>query len=125
MRGGRLDRVIDIQRKTEGLSASGGTEETWTTTIYRRRAGVRPVSGDERSANPQVVGREQVEFIIRWSENVADLSQQDRIIYPALSDNSPEDEPSIRQIHDIQEVHEIGRREGLRVVTLRRSDATS
>lgn len=85
---------------------------------------MRPVGGDEREVRPQIVGREQVEFIIRWSENVRDLGQKDRIIYPPLSEDSPEDEPSTRQIFDILEVQEIGRREGLRIVALRRSDVT-
>lgn len=126
MRASRLDRIIDIQRNTtpDAKSPSGDPVETWTTIISRRRAGVRAVSGDERSTNPQVVGREQVEFHIRWSDNVADLGQKDRIIYPPLSEDSPEDEPSTRQIHDILEVHEIGRREGLRIIALRRSDVT-
>lgn len=124
MRAGRLDRIVDIQRNVPTQSPSGEPQDAWTTIIRRRRAGIRPVSGDERFSNPQIVGREQVEFHIRWSQNVADLSQKDRIIYPPLSEDSPEDEPGTKQIHDILEVHEVGRKEGLRIVTLRRSDVT-
>lgn len=124
MRAGRLDRIIDIQRNAPTQSSSGEPQDVWTTIISRRRAGVRAVSGDERSTNVQTVGREQIEFHIRWSDNVSDLSQKDRIIYPALSEDSPEDEPSTKQIHDILEIHEVGRREGLHIVALRRSDVT-
>ena len=70
-------------------------------------------------------GAEQVEFRIRWSANVADLSQRDRIVYPALADESPEDEPDNRNIYNILAIHEVGRREGLLIVTQRRSDATT
>lgn len=124
MRAGRLDRLITIQRKTVTSTDSGDTVETWTTLIERRAAGYRPLKGEERFAGEQTVGTEQVEFRIRYSSNVADLSQRDRIVYPALADESPEDEPDNRNIYDILAVNEIGRREGFLIVTQRRADAT-
>lgn len=124
MRAGRLDRLITIQRKTVTTSDSGAAVETWSTLIERRAAGYRPLRGDERFTGEQLVGTEQVEFRIRYSSNVADLSQRDRIVYPALADESPEDEPETKNIYDILAVNEIGRREGLQIVTQRRADAT-
>lgn len=124
MRAGRLDRLITIQRKSTTSSDSGDAVDTWTTLIERRAAGYRPLKGDERFGSEQIVGTEQVEFRIRWSANVADLSQRDRIVYPALADESPEDEPDTKNIYDILAVNEIGRREGLQIVTQRRADAT-
>lgn len=124
MRAGRLDRLITIQRKSSTPSNSGEPQETWTTIIERRAAGYRPLKGDERFTGEQVIGTEQIEFRIRYSSNVAALSQQDRIVYPALADESPEDEPDTRNIYDVLAVHEIGRREGLLIITQRRSDVT-
>ena len=125
MRAGRLDRLITIQRKSSTPSDSGEQQETWTTIIERRAAGYRPLKGEERFTGEQVIGTEQIEFRIRWSANVAALSQQDRIVYPALADESPEDEPDTRNIYDVLAVHEIGRREGLLIITQRRSDVTA
>lgn len=122
MRAGRLDRLITIQRKTSTVSDSGAMVETWTTLVERRAAGYRPLKGDERFTGEQLVGQEQVEFRIRYSANVAALTQQDRVVYPALADESPEDEPDTRNIYDVLAVHEIGRREGLLIITQRRSD---
>lgn len=124
MRAGRLDRLITIQRKSVTSSPSGEPIETWTTIVARRAAGYRPLKGDERFTGEQVVGSEQVEFLIRRSANVADLSQLDRVVYPALADESPEDVPDTRNIYDVLAVHEIGRREGLLIITQRRSDVT-
>ena len=125
MRGGRLDRLITIQRKTATYSGSGAPIEAWAAIgPARRAASMTPVRGDERFSGPQLVGQEQIEFRIRNSADVANLTPQDRIVYPALSEDSPEDEPDTRQIHDILAVHEIGRREGLQIITMRRSDVT-
>lgn len=122
MKAGRLDRLITIQRKSSASSDSGDAVETWTTLIERRAAGYRPLKGEERFTGEQVIGTEQIEFRIRYSSNVAALSQQDRIVYPALADESPEDEPDTKNIYDVLAVHEIGRREGLLIITQRRAD---
>jgi len=124
MRAGRLDRIITIQRCTRTSSDSGDVVESWATLIVRRAAGYRPLKGEERFNSEQVIGTEQVEWRIRYSTNVADLSQRDRIVHPALSEDSPEDVPDERNIHDILAVNEIGRREGLLIITQRRADAT-
>jgi head-tail adaptor len=124
MRAGRLDRLITIQRKTTTLSPSGEPIETWVTITARRHASIwTPQSGEESFANPQLVARQKVEWLIRWANDVAELSPLDRFIYPALSGGTPE--PQERNIYDIVAVHEYGRRRGLRVVTARRPDVTS
>lgn len=126
MRAGRLDKVITIQRKTVTRSDSGEPVETWTTLIARRAAGIwTPRSGAETFSEAHLVAREKAEWIIRKSSNVADLSPLDRVIYPALSANSPEEEPLERNIYDIvaaPEAHEFGRNVALRLVTARRPD---
>jgi SPP1 family predicted phage head-tail adaptor len=121
MQGGRLDRRIDIERKTVTQSPSGQPIETWSKIVARRAASVSPLRGDERFAADQYIARQQVEFRIRYSSTVADISPLDRIIYPPDED-SPADSPVATdvQIYDIMEVSEIGRREGLRILAARR-----
>lgn len=126
MRAGKLDRRITIQRKTTTLSASGEPVETWSVVgTTRMAAQMMPVRGEERlTAPPQLVGQEQIEFRMRWHSAVAELTPLDRVIHPALDEASPLNEPETRQIHDVLAVHEIGRREGLRIITQRRADVT-
>lgn len=122
MRSGSLDRRVTIQRKTETASDSGEPVETWENLVLRRSASMWPVRGDERFGAPQEVASDQIEFRIRYSSDVADLSPLDRIIYPALdADEDPDDAPT-RYIHDVLLVQEIGRREGFKIITLRRAD---
>lgn len=117
MKAGTFDRLITLQRKSVTQSASGAPSETWTTLVAKRWASVKPVRGSERFSEPQIAARQQVEFRIRWSENVADLSSQDRIIYPATTST-----PSGSDVYDIIEVNEIGRREGLQIIAVRQAD---
>lgn len=124
MRAGRLDRRIDLQRATAGQSASGAPLDGWETLAARLAASYSPVRGTERNDAPQFVAREQVEFRIRWTAGLADLNPKDRLIYPALRDDvSPVEEPDENQIFDIIAVHELGRRETLKILAARQADA--
>jgi hypothetical protein len=77
---------------------------------------VGPVRGDERFAVPQILAKEATEFQIRWSSTVADVHPQDRVLYPPGSGAAV-------AVYDIAAVHEIGRREGLRLIAERNPDA--
>lgn len=129
IRAGRLDRHITIQRRTVTDSDSGAQVETWSTLVNRRPAGLwTPRQGSESFSEPQLVARERVEWLIRYSSDVADLSPLDRVIYPALGADSPQDEPAERDVYDIvavHEAHELGRYVGLRLVTARRPDVSA
>ncbi len=122
MRAGRLDRKITIQRKTVTLEYSGQATETWADLVANRWAAVMPLGGDERFAIPEISAKQQVEFRVRWSSNVAGLTPQDRIVYPAPADTSPPTPILDTSIYDVAAVHEIGRREGLRIIAIRRTD---
>jgi len=122
MRAGRLDRKVTIQRKTVNLSDAGDPVETWADLVTNRWAAVLPLGGDERFAVPQLGAKQQVEFQVRWSANLAGLTPQDRIIYPVRADASPQPALADTSIFDIAAVHEIGRREGLRIIAIRRTD---
>jgi len=122
VRAGRLDRRITIQRFTTTYSPSGHPEKTWTNLVSRRWAEVRPVRGEERFSVPQLAAKEQVEFRIRWGQAVADVNPRDRIVYPAVEPGSPAEEIDETRLYDILAVHEIGRRDGLRIIAARRVD---
>lgn len=122
MRAGRLDRFITIQRNMPTEDTDGGKIDSWATLgQLRTPASVMSVGGDERFTSPQLVAQDQVEFLVRYSEALMALSPVDRIIYPAFEANSPA-VPETRRIYDVLTVAEVGRREGLKIKTVRRSD---
>lgn len=122
MRAGTLDRRITIMRQVATQSPSGEPQVTWEMLAGPRAAAIMPVSGNERWAAPQAVAQEQVEFRVRWSSDLADLSPRDRIVYPALDPDEPADTIPDVHIYEVLAVHEVGRREGYRLVTYRRAD---
>ncbi len=122
MRAGRLDRRVTIQRKATSLSDSGAPIETWSAISHRRPASGTPIGGEERFQAQQFVAREQVEFRVRHGTSVSGLSPLDRVIYPAPADPD-EQAPPEHSIYDIMEVHEIGRREGFRILAARRAES--
>lgn len=122
MKAGPLDRKITIMRRSATLSDIGEPEEAWTVIDSRRSASVHPVSGDERDTAPQNVAKEQVDFKIRWSNNVSDLTPLDRIVYPAMESFDPPETVSDRRIYDILYVSEIGHKDGLMIRAVRRAD---
>jgi len=120
MRGGALDRRVTVQRLSSTQSPSGQPIEGWAAIGGARWAQRFPVAGEERFSGEQLAAKEQVEFRLRWSDDLADLQPADRVVEPA-GDASTDPVPT-RSIYDIIAVHEIGRHEGLRVLTARRSD---
>lgn len=128
MRAGILDRRVTIQRKTVTQSPSGEPAEAWANLVLRRPASMWPVKGDERFTSPEKVANEQIEFRVRYSADVSTLTPLDRIIHPALTEDQAADAEYViptRSIHDVLAVLELGRREGLRIITNRRSDVTT
>lgn len=123
MKAGKLDRKIDIQRLTAGQSDSGAPTEEWENIAERLAAAYYPVRGDERSAAPQFVASQQVDFNTRWTAALSSLTPKDRIIYPAINEDiSPAEEITEDRIFDVIEVSEVGRRDGLKIRTARRAD---
>jgi head-tail adaptor len=102
-----------VQRFTASLSPSGEPIETWLPMGPNRWASKTPVAGIERFGSEQLEAKEQVEFQLRWSDDLFDLQPADRIIEPATSTVG-------RSIYDIFAVLEIGRREGFRILATRR-----
>lgn len=128
MKAGSLDRRVTIQRRTLTQSTSGETIETWANLVVRRPASMWPVKGEERFASPEETAYEQIEFRVRYSADVAALTPQDRIIHPALTTAQAADSGYViptRSIHDVLAAMEIGRREGVKIITQRRADVTT
>lgn len=101
MRAGTLDRRITIQRQTSTLSDSGDPVVVWAdvATVYARKLENR---GQERFTTQQIVGRAMKTFQFRWSATVAEVTTKHRIVFDGRD-------------HDITDVREIGRREGIEV----------
>jgi head-tail adaptor len=114
MRYGTLDRRIVLQRHASTLTPSGQPFETWEA-VATRWASVGPLTGAERFATPQLTAKEVVEIRLRWSAATADLHPGDRIVFPSGAD--PDSTPTA--VYDILAVHELGRREGHRVIAER------
>jgi head-tail adaptor len=122
MQAGKLDRQITILRKTETLSSTGDPVDVWAPIVRRRAASMWPLRSTERFSTPEKIATDQMDIRIRYSSDVADLTPLDRIIQPALVvDEDPEDAPA-RTVHEIIAVQEMGRREGLKIITERRPD---
>lgn len=121
MQAGRLDRRISILRKVSVQSGSGAMVEQWQPVVLRRAAACKSVQSSERYTSPEIVAEELVEFQLRWSDDVKELSPQWRVIYPALADG--ETEVRATRVYDVVSVPEIGRREGLRLIATRRPDS--
>ena len=118
MRG--MDRLIDIERQGGGLDGYGQPlDGGWSKLIERRPAAYRTVNGDERFTADQFIAKQQVEFRILWSQDVADLSPLDRIVYPASAT------PAASDVYDIMSVTELGRREGLSIMAARRAEISN
>jgi head-tail adaptor len=122
VRYGRLDRKITIQRKAVTFADDGSEVEAWTDLAASRWASVSPVSGDERFSVPEIAAKQQTEFLIRWSGTVEGPTPKDRIIYPVTPVTSPETQTPDTAIYDIVAVHEVGRRQALRIIATRRTD---
>lgn len=119
MRAGRLDRRVAVQRLTTTASGSGEPLETWGTIGgIDRWASKSPITGIERYGSQQLEAKEQLEFRLRWADELANLQPADRIIEPA-ADALATTIPG-RSIYDIYAVLEINRHEGLRVLATRR-----
>jgi head-tail adaptor len=116
-RAGLLDTLIALQRNTQSYSSTGEPIEMWST-LAQRWADLRPVLGTEVNAAEQWVAREQIEFTIRWSPELGDLSPLDRLICPAsAAASSP---IIVRSIYDIIAVHQPERNDTMKILTARR-----
>ena len=107
---GRLDRRITIERAdAPSQSASGEPQLVWAALAGPLWAEIVPVRGSEGQAEPGRAAHQDVEITIRHSAAVADVNPKDRVNHRG-------------ELFDILELHEIGRRVGLRLIARRKAD---
>lgn len=103
-----LDRKITLQRATRVQDGLGQEIETWSD-LVTLHAAWRRASARETLASAEVSATASDVFEIRWSRAWADLNPTDRLVYDG-------------RVYDIASVAEIGRREGLRIGALARTE---
>jgi SPP1 family predicted phage head-tail adaptor len=107
----KLDRRITIQRATTVKDGLGTAIPTWTdlATVWAQRVPQRAI--ETWKAGGTAATRE-VMWRIRWSEKVADVGPADRLVYKG----------TVMQISGTQE---IGRREGIEIITVDSGEVVS
>lgn len=103
MKAGSLDRVIIVQRATETRDALGQVTQAWAP-IATLRAAVIQASTAAYLKGAGLEAEGAVVFRVRWLDG---LTVHDRILYQGVA-------------HDIRELKELGRREGLEIRTIAR-----
>jgi head-tail adaptor len=98
VKSGRLDRRLQIQRQTETISPAGTVSGTWAT-LATVRAEVLQQSSTEFLREHGEAERAAIIFRLRFIPGV-DLLLTDRVLFNG-------------QAHNLVEVKEIGRRQGL------------
>lgn len=103
MKFGRMDSRILIERATLTTNAYGERAMSWSTlaTVWADVI-FREGSGNEAIQSLQLMSKQPVHFIIRYSTTVAGVTPKDRVTY-----NS--------KVYNIEAIQEIGRNEGLRL----------
>lgn len=110
MKFGQMDRRITLQRATLATNAYGERVETWGTlaTVWAQIQ-YKEGSGKEAVQSDQVFSSQPVHFIIRYSTDVSSIRPSDRVSYKG-------------DTYQIEGIQEIGRAEGLRIVTTLRGE---
>jgi SPP1 family predicted phage head-tail adaptor len=101
MRAGRLDRRIIIQQNTPTRSATGAEDWAWTEldTVW---ASAKPAGGREFIGADQVIAEQRMIFRIRYR---SDVTAKMRVSWDG-------------KLFDIRATAEIGRQEGLELLTV-------
>jgi SPP1 family predicted phage head-tail adaptor len=110
MKFGQMDRRITLQRAALATNAYGERVETWGTlaTVWAQIQ-YKEGSGKEAVQSDQLFSSQPVHFIIRYSTDVSSIRPSDRVSYNG-------------DTYQIEGIQEIGRAEGLRIVTTLRSE---
>jgi SPP1 family predicted phage head-tail adaptor len=108
LQAGRMDRRITIQRVTLTYDALNNPVETWAAlaTVWASKL---EYIGSEAVAAEEVGAQMTTTFRIRWSIKVSTVNPKDRLSFEDRTWN-------------IQNVKEIGRKEGLEIIALARTD---
>jgi SPP1 family predicted phage head-tail adaptor len=109
MEAGQRDRVITIQQWSESIGASGAPVETWTTLVSSMPAAKRVSMGRERfTANQEVSSADttfEINYRLDMDPDLVDVPKTRRLVYDG-------------RVYDIVSAEEIGRKVGIRLMTL-------
>lgn len=103
-----LDRRIRIERNTPVQDEYGQETENWSE-LVTLHASWRRASTKETLASAEVSATASDVFEIRWSPAWSSVNPRDRLVFDG-------------RVYDISAVTEIGRREGLRINALARTE---
>jgi SPP1 family predicted phage head-tail adaptor len=108
MHAGRLDRRITILRATTAANDFNELVQTWTdiATVW---AEAKPVMDGEKIRAGETLALKSYRFTIRYSSDVADIDPRDRLTFDGRT-------------YDVQNVKEVGRREGLEITATARAE---
>lgn len=111
MAAGSLDRRVTIQRATTMKDALGTAIPAWSdlATVWAQRVPQRAI--ETWKAGGTAATRE-VMWRIRWSTQVADVGATDRLVYKGT-------------VMEISGTEEIGRREGIEIITVDSGEVVS
>ena len=104
---GKLDKRVRLERATVTEDARGAEVKTWAPlkTVWAQRMQQRPFEAWRAGGTAAEL---ETAWRIRWGSEWGDLSPQDRLRFPATDAGA---------VYEIIGVTEIGRREGLEIVT--------
>lgn len=108
MEAGKLDRRITLQPRLMTKNGFNEDVETWPDGL-EVWSSYEPVKDGERLRAAEVAASITARFQIRWSPDVAGLSEVDRLAFDGRS-------------FDIVAVKEIGRREGMEISATARAE---
>lgn len=110
MEAGARDRYVTIQQVTDGVDASDFPEESWST-LCQMWASKEDIGGRERFSANQTTApfdtRWQVNYRADIDPELVSVSKVRRVLYQG-------------RVHDIVRGSQIGRREGVELLTLAR-----
>ena len=104
-----MDRRIGIERATLTTNAYGERVETWGALATVWADVTYRVGGSESIQSEQIFSEQRVNFTIRYSNTLSNLKTSDRVTYN-------------NEIYQIEGVQEIGRNEGIRLITTLRGE---
>jgi SPP1 family predicted phage head-tail adaptor len=87
---GRMDSFITLQRRVTVTDPIGGTTTTWQDIATRVPCNVENVEAEERIEASQLVGKNRMRFIIRWSPRVAGIGSGDGLTWEGREFNALE-----------------------------------
>jgi head-tail adaptor len=106
---GKRDRAVTIQQLAESQGGSGFPKPTWSTLASPVWMEKRPVGGQERFDADQTTARYDTRWILGWRTDMdpdtVDVPKKRRLSYGG-------------RFHDIVVASEIGRRDGIELLTL-------